>query len=405
MCLVYLAFLVWSIESKHLNKLQYIRCIGCIAMNTITENLREEKGLTIANARESQISRIDNVTYSILSQSGNGEYVVCLSEDEWRCECSDHRFRGVKCKHIWAVEFSLKMREQVRKNLVIEEVAVSNCVFCHSSNIKKFGVRKNKSGGIQRFLCGDCGKTFSVNIGFEKMKHNPQAITSAMQLYFSGESLRNTMKSLRLLGVEVSHKTVYMWIKKYVALMQEYVEKIVPNVSDTWRTDELYVKIKGDIKCLFALMDDETRFWIAQEVAESKYKHDARMLFEMGKKATGKKPMTLITDGLPAYHDAYKKEFRTLRNPRTEHINAIKLRGNMNNNRMERFNGEIRDREKTMRGLKTKDTPVLKGYQIFHNYIRPHEGLEGKTPSEACGIKIEGKNKWLTLIQNASKQN
>jgi hypothetical protein len=24
--------------------------------------------------------------------------------------------------------------------------------------------------------------------------------------------------------------------------------------------------------------------------------------------------------------------------------------------------------------------------------------------AEACGIKIEGKNKWLTLIQNASKK-
>lgn len=86
---------------------------------------------------------------------------------------------------------------------------------------------------------------------------------------------------------------------------------------------------------------------------------------------------------------------------RTEHINAVKLSGNMNNNKMERFNGEVRDREKTMRGLKRNDTPVLKGYQIFHNFIRPHEALEGKTPSEACGIKVEGKNKWLTLIQNA----
>jgi len=45
----------------------------------------------------------------------------------------------------------------------------------------------------------------------------------------------------------------------------------------------------------------------------------------------------------------------------------------------------------------------LAGYQIFHNYIRGHEGLDGKTPAEACGIKVEGKNKWLTLIQNASK--
>ena len=133
-------------------------------------------------------------------------------------------------------------------------------------------------------------------------------------------------------------------------------------------------------------------------------KHDARRLFQLGQKVAGKRPMTLITDGLPAYHDAYKKEFWTLRNPRTEHINAIKLSGDMNNNKMERFNGEVRDREKVMRGLKKTDTPILAGYQIFHNYIREHEGLEGKTPAEACGIKIEGKNKWLTLIQNATKE-
>jgi transposase-like protein len=199
---------------------------------TTTENFRESRGLEIAKAKESQISRIDYTTYKVLSQSGNGEYVVCLSEDEWRCECPDHRFRGVKCKHIWAVEFSLKMREQVRKNIVIEEMAISNCVFCHSLNIVKDGVRKNKSGAIQIFYCRDYHHYFTFNIGFEKMKHNPQAITSAMQLYFSGESLRNTQKSLRLLGVEVSHKTVFMWIKKYVSLMQKYVETLKPNVSD-----------------------------------------------------------------------------------------------------------------------------------------------------------------------------
>jgi hypothetical protein len=41
--------------------------------------------------------------------------------------------------------------------------------------------------------------------------------------------------------------------------------------------------------------------------------------------------------------------------------------------------------------------------QIYHNYIREHSGLDGKTPAEACGITIEGKNKWKTLIQNATK--
>ena len=185
--------------------------------------------------------------------------------------------------------------------------------------------------------------------------------------------------------------------------MKNYVETITPNVSDTWRADEIYIKVKGDMKYLFAMMDDETRFWIAQEVAETKYTHDARKLFQMSKQLMGKKPMTIITDGLPAYHDAYKKEFWTQKKEtRTEHVRHITIRGDHNNNKMERMNGEVRDREKVMRGLKKMDTPILKGYQIFHNYIRPHEALEGKTPSEACGITIEGKNKWLTLIQNAS---
>jgi len=70
---------------------------------------------------------------------------------------------------------------------------------------------------------------------------------------------------------------------------------------------------------------------------------------------------------------------------------------------MERINGEIRDREKVMRGLKKEDTPILTGYKIFHNYIRSHSALDGKIPSDVAGIKIEGNNRWMTLIQNASK--
>lgn len=68
------------------------------------------------------------------------------------------------------------------------------------------------------------------------------------------------------------------------------------------------------------------------------------------------------------------------------------------------MNGETRDREKVTRGIKSKDTPILKGYQLYHNYIRPHEALKGKTPGEVAGIKVEGSDKWMTLIQNASVQ-
>jgi hypothetical protein len=81
----------------------------------------------------------------------------------------------------------------------------------------------------------------------------------------------------------------------------------------------------------------------------------------------------------------------------------VRMSGDKNNNRMERLNGEIRDREKVMRSLKKADSPILAGYQLFHNYMRPHMALDGQTPSEKAGVTVKGRDKWLTIIQNASK--
>jgi len=148
--------------------------------------------------------------------------------------------------------------------------------------------------------------------------------------------------------------------------------------------------------------DDQTRFWIAQEVADTKFTADIRPLFNMGKKVAGKQPRTLITDGAPNFHEAYEQEFWTAKKGnRTEHIREITLDGVRHNNKMERMNGEIRDRERVMRTLEKSDSPILAGYQLFHNYIRPHTALKGKTPAEVAGIHIEGANKWTTIIQNA----
>jgi transposase-like protein len=372
---------------------------------------REEKGRVIAE-KGNQVVRMDENAYKVSSQSGDGMYsVLRKANGSWLCNCFDFYYRGIqkheiiRCKHIWAVELSLKIREQVQARVIEPITDIHACIFCKSENIKKDGLRHNKYGDIQKFFCKDCGKWFTVNFGFERMKHNPQGITTAMQLYFSGESLRNTARSLRLLGVQVSHKTVFMWIKKYTALMEKYLDKITPQVSDTWRADELFLKVKGNMKYLYALMDDQTRFWIAQEVADTKYTADLRPLFQLGKQVAEKQPKTLITDGAPNFHEAYEQEFWTQTvATRTEHIREISFDGVRHNNKMERMNGEIRDRERCMRTLEKADTPILTGMQIYHNYVRPHEALNGRTPSEAAGIKVDGENKWLTLIQNAKRQ-
>jgi hypothetical protein len=56
-----------------------------------------------------------------------------------------------------------------------------------------------------------------------------------------------------------------------------------------------------------------------------------------------------------------------------------------------------------VRTLEKPDTAILTSMQIYHNYIPPHQALKGKTPAEVAGIKVEGENRWLTLIQNAGQ--
>lgn len=366
-------------------------------------NSRQEKGLTIAQLN-GQVRRIDDNNYFVKSQSGNGEYQIIQSELGWLCSCPDHMFRAQKCKHIFSVEFSQKLRQTVQHIVTtIKPIDSQACVRCFSTHIVKDAKRKTKFGEIQRWRCRLCGKRMTFNLGFEKRRASPQTITTCMQLYFSGESLRGVQKFLALQGIKMSHMAVYRWISAYTALMDSYLQRMQPSLSDTWRTDELWLRIKKSQKYLYALMDDQTRYWIAMQVAHTKGKEDVTPLFAEGKRVAGKRPLTLISDGAPNFQDAYAQEFWTMQNPRTTHIRHIHLRKDHNNNKMERLNGEVRDREKVMRGLKRMDTPILKGYQLYHNYFRPHEGLNGDTPASQAGIKIEGANKWITVIQNASK--
>ena len=62
------------------------------------------------------------------------------------------------------------------------------------------------------------------------------------------------------------------------------------------------------------------------------------------------------------------------------------------------MNGEFRDREKVFRGLKKDNSSAITGIKLYHNFIRPHMGLDGATPASRAGIDVKGDNKWLTII-------
>ncbi|MDP9484379.1 MAG: SWIM zinc finger domain-containing protein [Actinomycetota bacterium] len=66
---------------------------------------REQRGLELADA--AKISR-NGKGWMVPSQGGKGRYTVNLDGDSPRCTCPDHEFRGQKCKHIYAVEYTVE---------------------------------------------------------------------------------------------------------------------------------------------------------------------------------------------------------------------------------------------------------------------------------------------------------
>lgn len=100
---------------------------------------REERGQIIATAKRA-IKRINKSSYFVKSQTGNGKYDLKATKLGWVCSCPDQKFRGVKCKHIFAVEISYAIRKEVEVTRIEPLVNVNECIYCKSVTIVKDGV-------------------------------------------------------------------------------------------------------------------------------------------------------------------------------------------------------------------------------------------------------------------------
>lgn len=283
--------------------------------------------------------------------------------------------------------------------------APKKCKYCGSRHIHNKGVRYNKHSTVQLMHCRDCNRRFSSRFGFRYRQHTRKTITGALSMYYSGMSTRDIAKHYYGMGVDVNNATVQRWVKRYARVADAYMNEQQPETGDTARADEVWVNVGGRKKYLFASMDNETRYWLASDLADRKEGHDATVLFKDTVKQAGKQPKKMITDGLNSYRVAAASEM-----PATEHVREIHItgrkKGKDNNNRMERLNGTIRDREKTLRGLATgrgdvESPAFFTGLRVQYNHVRNHKSLK-MTPGEAAGLNVEGRDKWRTMIQNGA---
>lgn len=391
-------------------------------MNQLT-NPRELRGLAILSQPDT-VREVRKNRWMVKSQSGNGEYLVTKEFvkgrasrhiHDWTCSCPDHTTRNVTCKHIFAVQFSLKLKSDVEENSAPQQLEaaepVITCPSCKSPNIGKWGNRKTGFGTVQRYVCRDCNHKFVVDKGFCRMKNSPKTITLTLDLYFKGVSQRKIADHLKQVEqVDVSQPTILRWIQKYLRLLGHYAEKYKVEVGNIWHSDEMtvFIKKEGEKKYyewIWNIMDAKTRYLLACQVTEERYVKDARKSLKRAKNTAASRPDLVVTDGLQAYNEAVKAEFfdinAFIQNP---HLRLKDFETKPNNNIVERLNGTFRERTKVMRSLDSSCTAaeMMVGFQTYYNYIRPHQGIGGLTPAQMANIPIDlTGNRWMRMIELA----
>lgn len=380
---------------------------------------REMKALTIVG-QNNQIQRVNHITYKVKSQSSDFWYdVIHVYKQGWTCSCPDFIFRHEKvgeCKHIKSVLISNNLRKQIVPKSREELIQLSQELTCKcgSNEVIKDGIRKNKSGTIQRFECKSCGYRWSDNLGFEYSKVNPKAITVSLDLYFKGVSLRKIREHLKLFyGMTVSPSTVLGWIRKFEKVVTPFVDSLTPkDLSGVYHVDEMMVHVrkeengKGHYQWLWNMMDNTTRFWISSKVSQRREVSDAIAVFQDAKRKTPT-PLAIVHDGLQSYNDAYNAEYYTKKGKRVVNVRSVSVRHKGLNQKVERLNGVFRDREKVMRGMDHRESAqkTIDAFRIHYNFIREHSSIK-KTPAEQAGIRLDLRtNKIETLIKLASKNN
>lgn len=281
------------------------------------------------------------------------------------------------------------------------------CTHCGSENYIKYGKKNNK----QNYFCKDCNRKFVDNLYFEKLKADPKIICLTLDLYFKGVSLRKICDHLKqFYNLKVVHTTLLKWIEKYIKIMDKYVTQFKPKLGTIWHADEMMIDIDGDWYYLWNVMDEFTRFHLASVISKERKVENARKAFQVAKKRShGDRPRCIVSDGLHSYKKAINKEFHTVKKE-TIHIGNVSMKGKkiynrkFDNNLIERLQGTVRDRNKTQRGLKKEDSIFVKGHQLYYNFIKPHEGLNGYTPAHFANIYLGlGDKKWEKLLLQSMK--
>ena len=333
---------------------------------------RALRGLAIV-AAGGQIRKVNDELFFVKSQKGTGEYRVEWNGGKWSCECEDHAERGKNCKHIYAVNFLLDLPNIVVSNTEASDIV---CPRCGSSEVVKRGLKYNKGGSMQIYWCRNCDRRF-VDTPTGTRGGTMAAIgLIALDLHFKGVSLRNIRDHLwQIYNVSKPISTLQFWVTKLTGAVAKAAESITPEVGDKWLADEMVVKVRGDPKYMWNIMDYDTRRLIASLIVDGRGVAEALAAIKKAITVVGRPPKELVTDGLQSYRKAIQEMGIGIKH--TENV-ALARKGD-NNNRIERLHGTLRSWARSKRGLKD-GSKLAEGYAAYYNHLRPSMSRHGEVP-------------------------
>jgi len=293
------------------------------------------------------------------------------------------------------------------------------CSKCKGKEIIKWGKRKTDNRGlIQRYKCKSCSETF-ISDTFARMRNNPEKITCALDLFYRGLSTRDVQHHFKAFFPHNSdHSTILRWIWKYNQKIANFTDSLQINTGSYIELDEMEYhrrkshkrKLGVDKNWLINAIDVKNRFLVCSNYAKHRSQNEIKNVLSSIKSKTDKVKI-IQTDGLTAYDNVIKKSWgydNHLRKYKIEHKVKTQLKGEGFNVWVERLHNSIRQRTQNFRGFHGSINSaynLMKGYEIYYNFIRKHEALKGKTPSDlATNIKFETDNRWLELIKISEKQ-
>jgi len=170
-------------------------------------------------------------------------------------------------------------------------------------------------------------------------------------------SLRNVEDLLHERGIDICHETVRHWWNRFgpmfaAEIRRKRVDRMRAFTHWKWHLDEVYVKINGEMHCLWRAVDHEGEV-LESYVTKTRDKAAALAFIKKALKRHGS-AKAITTDGLRSYKAAMKE----IRNAEKQEV------GRWANNRAENSHQPFRRRERAM--LRFRQMKTLQKFSSVH---------------------------------------